>query len=385
VSVVVPTHDREAALRRALEAWDRQRVDGVELEVVVVDDGSRDATGALLESFSPRTFELRCARQENAGPAAARNRGLALARGELVLFTGDDIVPCAGLLAEHLRAHREQADPLVAIVGQTSWPDGAPTTTTMRHVDGVGAQQFSYAYMRDGEEYDFRHFYTSNVSVGRALLEREPEGFSTDFRRAAFEDAEYSYRLSLHGMRIHYRAAARAEHHHHYVAASFYRRQQACGEMAAVLYDKHPELRKWLGLSELEWIALGRVGEERQLDDQTLAEAERRLVRLAGFYDGAEARPVNGLLLALFRYAYLEGLARAHFDGDEASAVLETVLRGEILRVVAHFAHEMRDAGIPVPAADTAFLLGLGACPGDGTAPSFNVAGGGNATQHSRS
>ena len=66
----------------------------------------------------------------------------------------------------------------------------------MRHVDGPGAQQFSYHYMVDGAEYDFRHFYTSNVSLRRDLLDREPEGFSTEFPAAAFEDAELAYRLS---------------------------------------------------------------------------------------------------------------------------------------------------------------------------------------------
>lgn len=129
--------------------------------------------------------------------------------------------------------------------------------------------------------------------------------------------------------------------------------------MAAVLYEMHPELRKWLSLAEVEAMALDVLTEGDDLvPGEVLAEAEGRLVRLAGFYDRAEARPVHHLLLAVFRYSYLKGLAKAVF-GDLATGVLGFVLRRDVLPAVWQFHAEMQQAGIPVPAADSRFLLRL--------------------------
>ncbi len=87
ISVVVPTYNRARFVGRAVESVLGQT--HFDLELIVVDDGSSDNTGALLESFSdPR---LKVLRQENRGVSAARNRGLALAQGAfLALLDSDD-------------------------------------------------------------------------------------------------------------------------------------------------------------------------------------------------------------------------------------------------------------------------------------------------------
>ena len=356
-SVVVPTCNRREALALALGAWERQLPADLPFELVVVDDGSSDGTAELLEGHRGERFRLRAVRQDNAGPAAARNRALALAAGELVLFTGDDIEPDPRLLAEHRAGHEEAGDPQVAILGLTHWPDGADLTATMRHVDGVGAQQFSYNYFRDGAEYDFRHFYTSNVSVQRRLLELEPSGFRTEFPAAAFEDAELAYRLSMHGLRIRYHAAARAAHHHRYDAESFFLRQQRCGEMAAVLYRVQPALKKWLDIRRLEWRCLEHLttaaGEVESAVASELELWERRALSLALVYDHAPPTDAaDALLHPLFEYAYLSGLADALFGTARARAGRAA----EYLRVLPPAVRELERraaiAGVPVPRCD---------------------------------
>ena len=97
VSVVIPTFNRIDTLPEVLEALARQE-GAPSFEVIVVDDGSTDDTADWLAERPHDDLSLRALRQENRGPAAARNAGVAIARGEWVAFLGDDTVPAAGWL-----------------------------------------------------------------------------------------------------------------------------------------------------------------------------------------------------------------------------------------------------------------------------------------------
>ncbi|MCA9518520.1 MAG: glycosyltransferase family 2 protein [Myxococcales bacterium] len=90
VSVVVPVYNGERTLRRALESVVAQA--HRPLEIVVVDDGSTDGTAAVVAAVAAAhpDVDVRRVAQENAGPARARNRGIAEARGELLAFNDAD-------------------------------------------------------------------------------------------------------------------------------------------------------------------------------------------------------------------------------------------------------------------------------------------------------
>ncbi len=364
-SVVIPSFNRRQTLERVLDAYRRQTPEAPTFEVVVIDDGSTDGTAEMLAEQRPSRYRLRFAVQDNGGPALARNRGLELAAGDLILFTGDDVEPAPDLLAEHARAHDARADPRAIILGLTRWSPDAVPTATMRHIDGLGAQQFSYRFMKDGDEYDFRHFYTSNVSVRRTLLDLEPSHFATDFPAAAFEDAELAYRLSLHGGRIFYHAAAEAYHHHHYTARGFFRRQQRCGEMAVLLYRKQPQLEKWLGLKELAWlrIAAATAGDARRRCLSRLAAGleswERRLLDLASFFDPLDAPPLDRLLIEVFRYGYFRGLAHGRLAAGDARRACAALYLDAVPATVAGFGKEMERLGLPYPRADQQAIADL--------------------------
>lgn len=93
VSIVVPALDAEGTIARCLEALCRQEVEGG-FEVIVADDGSADRTVEIARAAGARVVT-----GERAGPAGARNRGVAAARGSVLAFTDADCFPAPGWLA----------------------------------------------------------------------------------------------------------------------------------------------------------------------------------------------------------------------------------------------------------------------------------------------
>ncbi|WP_457576536.1 glycosyltransferase family 2 protein [Desulfomarina sp.] len=89
VSVIIPAYNRSQFLHRALESIHRQTLRCG--EIIVVDDGSTDQTSSVVEDFSQScTIDVNYLRQENSGPAAARNRGIAVARYPYIAFLDSD-------------------------------------------------------------------------------------------------------------------------------------------------------------------------------------------------------------------------------------------------------------------------------------------------------
>ena len=86
VSVIIPVFNGERTIARAIESVLAQRYDGA-IEIVVVNDGSTDATASVLERYGSR---LRAVTQENRGLAAARNAGVRASSGELIAFLDAD-------------------------------------------------------------------------------------------------------------------------------------------------------------------------------------------------------------------------------------------------------------------------------------------------------
>ncbi len=315
LSVIMPTRNRGPRLMATLDAY-RAQNPGLSFEIVVVDDGSTDGSEVLLrERPQVDRYPLQMLYQAPSGPAAARNKGLEAARADLVFITGDDIEPTPDLLLRHWQFHRASPfDGRLAALGLTRWPTEAELTATMRHIDGPGSQQFNYGWMKAGRAYDFRHFYTSNISLHRSAI-AEVGGFDTSFPDAAFEDAELAYRLSLRGMRILFLEDALAFHHHPYTAAAFARRQQRCGRMGRSLARLHPELSQWTGLPGLsrrraEILCLGRHRWQTLVDlGRRLPELKSQAMEIATALDRSDPPGTDAFLLGLFHVSVLEGLS----------------------------------------------------------------------------
>lgn len=109
ISIVIPTYNRSEQLSKVIDFILQSEIDDAsEVEIIVVDDGSPQSVQPVIDSKNPSApFSIKLIRQENAGPAKARNTGFFAARNRIVLFIDDDILVTPTLIKEHLNAHRK--------------------------------------------------------------------------------------------------------------------------------------------------------------------------------------------------------------------------------------------------------------------------------------
>ncbi len=108
-SVIIPTYNRLNTLLECLEALENQEGDPGFFEVIVVDMGSIDGTSQRLQDLRYR-YSLEVLRIDNGWACRARNGGARLAKGDWLVFTGDDVVPEHEWLrkaTEHIEFHPE--------------------------------------------------------------------------------------------------------------------------------------------------------------------------------------------------------------------------------------------------------------------------------------
>ncbi len=352
ISIIMPCHNRGHDLTRILQAYDDQNTQE-SFEIVAIDDASTDTTYEVLTAFRPVRFSLRIEHLEkNQGPAAARNRGIALARSPLILFVGDDILPERDLVAGHLQAHRRHPEKNEAILGRVVWAHDIPQNTLMVHIDGVGAQQFSYHYLRDGHEYDFRHFYTANVSLKRDFLCALDRWFDTDFPYPAFEDAELAFRLTRRGLRIIYSSALLGQHYHYHTIWSFSSRQYHSGRMAWVLIRKHPPVALRILRAQYGRILSFLWQPNAALPPDVTDWLEAQALRLTSFYEWTPHALLDTLYFGVLDYFYFKGLIDGIFgETGLVARVHGTHVRRSLLPLLCWFLREARYHRIPLPEA----------------------------------
>ena len=237
VSVVIPTFNRVYHLEKCLEALEDQDLSGDAYEVIVVDDGSTDDTLSLLEHASRAgSGRIRYLVQENAGPAAARNRGLQHASGTFVAFTDDDCVPERTWLRSFLESVPDRTD-WAGVGGRVI---RIRDTLISRYIDYAGPMQPGTA--RDGT---VTYLVTANAMYRRDLLE-EVGGFHP--RLSCGEDSELSGRLRDKGYTLTSCEHAVVRHHHRDSISGLYKTFWCYGLGSATNLDpaKRPRLKSSL-------------------------------------------------------------------------------------------------------------------------------------------
>jgi glycosyltransferase involved in cell wall biosynthesis len=352
ISLVMPCYNRAHGLPALLQAYEQQETEAP-FEIIAVDDASTDSTYQFLTSYQPKNFTLRVERMEkNSGQGMARNRVIPQVQSPLTMFVGDDMFPAPGLVQGHLAAHRTMPEAGIAILGRVEWPADLPCNTLMAHIDGIGAQQFSYHYLQNGHEYDFRHFYTCNISLKTAFIQALDHWFDPDFYLYGFEDVELGYRLVQRGMRILYQRPMLMRHYHYYNIWTFAGRQRKSGIMANILTRKHTRLTYKFRAQYLRVLNLLRQTRVllRPFPPAKLDWIEQVSLYLASFYEWKPNVLLDRLYLGMLDYFYYDGFIRGYFgDSSLTHRVRAAHASRYLLPNLLSYLHGAAELGIELP------------------------------------
>jgi glycosyltransferase involved in cell wall biosynthesis len=225
VSVVVASYNGGRTLKACLDSL--LRLNYPDYELILVDDGSTDATSEIASLYQ----EARYLRQPHRGLAAARNTGLAAAQGEIVAFTDSDCRAdedwlyylVAGLVHSHF----------VGIGGHNLLP-GEDSAVAAAVLVSPGGPAHVMLTDRVAE-----HIPGCNMAFYKWALE-DIEGFDPVFRTAG-DDVDLCWRLQQRGYEIGFSPAGFVWHYRRSTVQAYLRQQRGYGEAEALLVRKHPE------------------------------------------------------------------------------------------------------------------------------------------------
>ncbi len=244
LSVIIPTYRRRASVERALHALARQTLSPETYEVIVSIDGSQDGTHEMVANYLA-PYRLYHVWQPNRGRAAARNAGIRMCQGEVLVFFDDDMEPAPECLEHHWRAHPigsrlgvigavpvycEEADPPVAAYIAAKFN---------QHLNHLAHPNYRLA---------LRDFYSGHFSIRRDCL-LEIGLFDEAFQIYGNEDLELSWRLRKAGVKLVYTPEALAYQHYSKDFAALADDTISRGRTAVLLASKHPEALADLQLS----------------------------------------------------------------------------------------------------------------------------------------
>jgi glycosyltransferase involved in cell wall biosynthesis len=232
-SVVIPTRNRPQAVEHCLDALAGQTMPAGSFEVIVVDDGS-DPALVLDPARWASKFALKLIRQQNTGPAGARNSGVSEARGEFLAFTDDDCLPTPTWLEKLVAALRENPETMVG--GSTF--NGLKNDLFAETSQLILEMVYEHFNCTPANAY----FFASNNMACRRDRYMASGGFDADFDSPAAEDREFCDRWRMQARPLMWRKCALIEHRHAQTLAGFCRLHFRYGQ-GAFLYQSKRKLR----------------------------------------------------------------------------------------------------------------------------------------------
>lgn len=227
ISVVIPTYARPERLERCLDAL--ASTTGVAFEVIVVDDGSPQPVAPIVKRFRDK-MTIRCFRQDNAGPARARNRGASEAAAPILAFTDDDCRPREDWAMTLASAVQNDPDLLAGGYTINGLPDDLCAETSQ------DLCTFLYGYAeKKGRGFEF--FTSNNMACSKEGFDAIG-GFDESFPLAGGEDRDFGLRWGSSGRRLGYIEGAVIDHDHSMTLAGFFRQHRNYGRGARHLHRR---------------------------------------------------------------------------------------------------------------------------------------------------
>ncbi len=231
-SIIIPTFSRPGKLRMCLDSISRVDYPVDQFEVIVVDDGGDIPLESVINVYSGR-FDLNLLRQENAGPASARNSGAEHARGDYLVFIDDDCSVGRDWL--HQLGKNISKHPGCIIGGRTK--NGIPgnlfSETSQAMID------YLYSYY-NSQESEYRFFTSNNFALPAGIF-HEAKGFDSSMSLAAGEDRELCHRLRKRDCKMVYAPDVVIKHFHELSLPSFLRQHFNYGKGAALFHDRRKQ------------------------------------------------------------------------------------------------------------------------------------------------
>ncbi len=210
-SIVIPTYNRPQRLASCLQAIASSDYPRDCFEVIVVDDGSKTPLDSVVEPFKLK-IHLQLLRQENAGPAAARNRGATVAQGEFLAFTDDDCQPKADWLTKFAASLANAPQAMLGGKTINALANNPFSAASQKLID------YLYEYYNPAKGKD-AFFASNNIAMPTANF-RALNGFDVSFPLAAAEDRDFCDRWSQVYPMV-YVPEAQIDHYHNLDLASF--------------------------------------------------------------------------------------------------------------------------------------------------------------------
>ena len=207
-SIIICTHDHLESLRATMEALANVRVpDGIETELLLVENACTDETAAFVKTAQLPNMLCRALHEPVKGQVRARNRGLAVAEGDFILFTDDDVRPANDWL-EKLCA-RLVAGECDAVIGQV---------ILARHLERPWMNRRLRATLAITEGLEdgwLTEMVGANMGFHRRVLEKVPQ-FDEELGPGALgfgDDSLFSWQIEAAGFRLGRAPEAVVEHH----------------------------------------------------------------------------------------------------------------------------------------------------------------------------
>lgn len=243
VSIVIPARNEADNLGRTLAALFGQAPPGVELEVIVADDGSTDETAAMACGAGARVLLLG-PRQLGGSPGAARNRGAAASTGDPIVFLDADCEPAAGWLDALLEAHSAGER---VVGGSLDVPGGLPASARCDHYCG------SYHVHPGLPAGRVPNHTPANLSVRREAF-LSTDGFEEQSPVSdGHEELRWQAQLARIGVPIRFEPRARVLHQNRVGLGNLLRRNYRWG-YSAIESKSATGASRWAGLFRHPWL-----------------------------------------------------------------------------------------------------------------------------------